>query len=71
MAHSPPQTHGPNMISLRPLKADEFAAVAASFLPDYAAEIVANFGIPRAHALAHAAQHLWLFLHRINMAKTL
>ena len=46
------------MITLRPLKSEEFAAFAAYFVPDYAAEIVANFGTPLADALAQAAQDL-------------
>lgn len=46
------------MITLRPLHAPEFAAFAAYFVPDYAAEIVANFGIPLADALTQAAQDL-------------
>ena len=58
MPHPPPQTHGPIMITLRPLQLHEFAAFAAYFVPDYAAEIVANFGTPLADALAQAAQDL-------------
>ena len=46
------------MITLRPLQTHEFAAFAAYFVPDYAAEIVANFGTPLADALAQAAQDL-------------
>ena len=46
------------MISLRPLQPDEFAAFAAYFVPDYAAEIVTNFGVPLADALTQAAKDL-------------
>ena len=46
------------MITLRPITAHEFPAFAAYFVPDYAAEIVANFGIPLADALTQAAQDL-------------
>ncbi len=46
------------MITLRPITSDEFAAFAAYFVPDYAAEIVANFGGTLADALAQAAQDL-------------
>lgn len=46
------------MITLRPLEAHEFPAFAAYFVPDYAAEIVANFGIPLADALTQAQQDL-------------
>ena len=46
------------MITLRPLQTHEFAAFAAYFVPDYAAEIVANFRTPLADALAQAAQDL-------------
>ena len=46
------------MITLRPLHTDEFPAFAAYFVPDYAAEIVANFGIPLARAPTQAAQDL-------------
>ena len=50
------------MITLRPLHTDEFPAFAAYFVPDYAAEIVANFGIPLTDALIQAAQDLALDL---------
>jgi GNAT superfamily N-acetyltransferase len=46
------------MITLRPLLSHEFPAFAAYFVPDYAAELVANFGIPLADALIQAAQDL-------------
>ena len=46
------------MITLRPLEAHEFPAFAAYFIPDYAAEIVANFGITLDRALTQAAQDL-------------
>ena len=50
------------MITLRPLLADEFPNFSAYFVPDYAAELVANFGIPHADALTQAAQDLALDL---------
>ncbi len=46
------------MITLRPITADEFPAFAAYFVPDYAAEIVANYGGTLADALSQAAQDM-------------
>ncbi len=58
MPHPPPQTPDGPMITLRPLQSHEFPAFAAYFVPDYAAEIVANFGIPLADALVQAQRDL-------------
>lgn len=44
------------MITLRPLKSEEFPAYAAYFIPDYAAEIASNYGIPLDVALTQAEQ---------------
>jgi ribosomal protein S18 acetylase RimI-like enzyme len=46
------------MITLRPLQPDEFAAFAAYFVPDYAAEIVANYRASPADAWAQATKEL-------------
>jgi ribosomal protein S18 acetylase RimI-like enzyme len=46
------------MITLRPMLSHEFAAYAAYFVPDYAAELVANYGLPPAKALEQAQQEL-------------
>jgi ribosomal protein S18 acetylase RimI-like enzyme len=46
------------MITLRPITANEFPTFAAYFVPDYAAEIVANYGGMLADALSQAAQDL-------------
>lgn len=46
------------MITLRPLKAHEFPAYAAYFVPDYAAEVAENYGLPPDVALAQAKQSL-------------
>lgn len=50
------------MITLRPLQSHEFPAFAAYFVPDYAAELVANYGVSQAAALAEAAEDLALDL---------
>ena len=50
------------MITLRPLQSHEFAAFAAYFVPDYAAELVANYGISQDAALAEATEDLALDL---------
>jgi ribosomal protein S18 acetylase RimI-like enzyme len=42
------------MITLRPMRADEFPAYVAYFVSDYAAEIVANYGRSLADALIQA-----------------
>ena len=44
------------MIPIRPLKSDEFSAYAAYFIPDYAADIASNYGIPLDAALTQAKQ---------------
>ena len=62
MAHPPPLTPDAPMITLRPLQSHEFAAFAAYFVPDYAAELVANYGLSQAAALAEATEDLALDL---------
>jgi GNAT superfamily N-acetyltransferase len=42
------------MITLRPMRADEFPAYLAYFVPEYAAEIAANYGRSLADALIQA-----------------
>lgn len=62
MARPPPLTPDAAMITLRPLQPYEFPAFAAYFVPDYAAELVANYGISQGAALAEAAEDLALDL---------
>lgn len=57
----PPQRGGPeapSVIELRPMRPDEFPAFLAYFIPDYAAEIAANFGLPEDAARARAAHEV-------------
>ncbi|CAN7569623.1 MULTISPECIES: GNAT family N-acetyltransferase [Ensifer] len=42
------------MISFRPMLESEYAGYLAYFIPDYATEIAANYGLPDADALAQA-----------------
>ena len=46
------------MIALRPMKSTEFAAYLAYFIPDYAAEIAANYGLSEAEAFARASREI-------------
>lgn len=46
------------MILLRPMSEDEYPAYVAYFIPDYAAEIAANYGLGSADALARAKQEI-------------
>jgi ribosomal protein S18 acetylase RimI-like enzyme len=46
------------MISLRPMRAEEFAAYRDYFIPDYAEEIALNFGYSAEKSRAVAAQEL-------------
>jgi len=46
------------MIALRPMKATEFAAYLAYFIPDYAAEIAANYGLSETEAFARASREI-------------
>ncbi len=48
---------GPALV-LRPMRDAEFAAYLAYFVPDYAAEIAANYSIPDAEALARASREI-------------
>jgi ribosomal protein S18 acetylase RimI-like enzyme len=58
----PPSQRGglktPAAIGLRPMRPDEFPAFLAYFIPDYATEIAANFGLPDDAARARAAQEV-------------
>ena len=42
------------MISLRPMRADEYSAYLDYFIPDYAAEIIANYDLSPAEARLQA-----------------
>ncbi|ATU90949.1 GNAT family N-acetyltransferase [Phyllobacterium zundukense] len=42
------------MISFRPMRADEYSAYLDYFIPDYASEIAANYGLSDAEARARA-----------------
>lgn len=44
------------MISLRPMRADEYPAYLDYFIPDYAAEIIANYGLSPAEARLQAVR---------------
>ena len=46
------------MITLRPMLAHEFPAFEVYFIPEYAAEIIANYGTPADQALAQATHDL-------------
>lgn len=46
------------MIALRPMKATEFAAYLAYFIPDYAAEIAVNYGLSETEAFARASREI-------------
>ncbi len=46
------------MISFRPMQAHEFPAYCDYFVPDYAAEIVANYRLPEPEALSRARREL-------------
>ncbi len=46
------------MISLRPMRADEYPAYLDYFIPDYAAEIIANYGLSPAGARLQAAREI-------------
>ncbi|WP_115419384.1 GNAT family N-acetyltransferase [Ensifer sp. M14] len=46
------------MISFRPMLESEYAGYLAYFVPDYAAEIAANYGLPDADALAQATSEI-------------
>ena len=43
---------------LRPMRADEFGGYLDYFVPDYAAEISANYGLPHDKALLRASQEI-------------
>lgn len=45
-------------IQLRPMRADEFSGYLAYFIPDYAAEISANYDLDRASAEARAEREV-------------
>lgn len=46
------------MIALRPMRESEFPAYLAYFIPDYAAEIAANYGLSRESARAQAEREI-------------
>lgn len=50
-------------IALRPMRADEFAAYVDCFVPDYAAEIAANYDVLPEAALAQARAEIDRDLH--------
>lgn len=45
-------------ISLRPMRADEFGGYLDYFVPDYAAEIASNYGLPHDEALMRASREI-------------
>jgi len=46
------------MLALRPMRDPEFIAYLAYFVPDYAAEIAANYGVSDAEAFARASREI-------------
>jgi ribosomal protein S18 acetylase RimI-like enzyme len=46
------------MISLRPMRVDEYAAYLDYFIPDYAAEIIANYGLSPIEARSQAVREI-------------
>lgn len=59
MERSAPSTmSGPSVLALRPMRENEFPAYLAYFIPDYAAEIAANYGLSEAAARTQAEGEL-------------